>query len=111
VGQAIIVPFLYRIGYSRAVFIIVSLPVTKDWAATKALGSLNKDFGIEISKKNVELNIFGDVTIEGLEIKDHRGFPFIKAKEYRASSDWFSLLDIGKTNTLAFKSMVLKMLM
>lgn len=43
--------FLYRIGYCRAVFIVVSLPVTKDWAATKALGSLNKDFGIEISKK------------------------------------------------------------
>ena len=42
---------LYRIGYCRAVFIVVSLPVTKDWAATKALGSLNKDFGIEISKK------------------------------------------------------------
>ncbi|WP_407499995.1 translocation/assembly module TamB domain-containing protein [Elizabethkingia anophelis] len=100
--------FYIGLGIVGLFFIVVSLPVTKDWAATKALGSLNKDFGIEISKKNVNLNIFGDVTIEGLEIKDHRGFPFIKAKEYRASSDWFSLLDIGSTNTLAFKSMTLK---
>ncbi|HFK5571277.1 TPA: translocation/assembly module TamB [Elizabethkingia meningoseptica] len=100
--------FYIGLGIVGLLFIIISLPVTKDWAATKALGSLNKDFGIEISKKNVSLNIFGDITIEGLEIKDHKGFPFIKAREYRASSDWFSLLDLGKTNMLGFESMTLK---
>ncbi|WP_244614335.1 translocation/assembly module TamB domain-containing protein [Elizabethkingia argenteiflava] len=88
--------------------VIITLPITKNWAADKALGFLNKDFGVSISKKNVSINIFGDVIIEDLQIKDDKAYPFIQVKEYRARSNWFSLLHIGKTNALDFESMSLK---
>ena len=50
-AQAIIVLLYIGLGYSRACFFIYCQPtlVFKDWQLLKALGSLNKDFGIEIS--------------------------------------------------------------
>jgi len=102
--------YLFYIGFAFVVlfFVFINLPITKNWAAEKALGFLNEDFGVEISEKNISLNIFGDVSIDGLEVKDHRGFPFIKIEKYNASSNWFHLLGLGKTNFLAFRSMTLK---
>jgi hypothetical protein len=56
------------------------------------LGFLNEDFGINISKEKVEVNLFGDVTINGLKIKDFKNNDMIVAKELRADSDWFSII-------------------
>jgi hypothetical protein len=41
--------------------IIINLPATKDRAANYALGFLEEDFGVKISKEKVEVNILGDV--------------------------------------------------
>jgi len=100
--------FYLCVAFVVLFFVIINLPVTKNWAAEKALGFINEDFGVEISEENISLNIFGDVSIDGLEVKDHRGFPFIKIKKYHASSNWFHLLGLGKTNFLAFRSMTLR---
>jgi len=105
-----LVLYLFYTGVSFVVLflVFVNLPITKSWTADKALGFLNEDFGVEISEKNISLNIFGDVSIDGLEVKDHKGFPFIKIKKYHANSNWFHLFGLGKTNSLAFRSMTLK---
>jgi uncharacterized membrane protein len=36
------------------IFIVINLPATRDYAAGRALGFLNEDFGINISKEKVE---------------------------------------------------------
>ena len=66
----------------------------------------NKDFGLNISKENVEINFFGDVIIHGLDIKDFKGKEMIKAKELKADSDWFSL--IFNSRNLKFNTLTLK---
>jgi len=100
--------FYTSVAFVVLFFVVINLPITKNWAANKALGFLNDDFGVEISEKNISLNVFGDVTIDGLEVKDHKGFPFIKIEKYYASSNWFHLVGLGKTNSLIFRSMTLK---
>ena len=91
------------------VFIAINLPVTKRWAADQALQLVNRDFKADMSTESVEVNFFGDVTIKGLKIKDYKGLDFIKAKEFIANSDWFSLAsNIGKQNSLSFNGVTLK---
>lgn len=93
-----------------AILVAINIPATKDYIAGKVLGILNKDFGINISKENVEVNIFGDVIISGLNIKDHKNKNLIVAKELRADSDWFSIVQsmvIDKKNQLDFSTLTL----
>ncbi len=61
----------------------------------RALGFLEEDFGVKISKEKVEVNILADVIIHGLRIKDNRNNDLIVAKQFRADSDWLSILKIG----------------
>lgn len=90
-------------------FIAINLPVTKRWAAEQALQIINRDFKAEMSTESVEVDFFGDVTIKGLKIKDHKGLDFIKAKEFVANSNWFALLgNIKKNNSLSFDGLTLK---
>jgi hypothetical protein len=88
--------FLWLVGIFTflflTIFIVINLPATRDYAAGRALGFLNEDFGINISKESVEVNIFGDVIINGLKIKDFKNNDMIVAKELRADSDWFSII-------------------
>lgn len=91
-----------------AILIIINLPATKDYAASRALGFLEKDFGVKISKESVEVNIFGDVIINGLRIKDFKNNDLIYAKKFRADSDWFSILKIGKSRELDFSTLTLE---
>lgn len=94
-----------------AILILINLPMTKDYAAGRALGFLNDDFGVKISKENVEVDIFGDVIIHGLKIKDFKNNDLIVAKKLRANSDWFSIIQsmvFDKKNQLDFNSLILE---
>ncbi|MBD8082460.1 translocation/assembly module TamB domain-containing protein [Chryseobacterium caseinilyticum] len=88
------------------IFIAINLPVTKRWAADQALQIVNRDFKAKMSTESVEVDFFGDVTIKGLRIKDYKDVDFIKAREFKANSDWFSLAtNIGKHNSLSFNGL------
>ena len=75
-----------------SVFVIISLPVTKNYAAQKVIAMLNKDLKSQISFHDVDVNYFGDVTINQVEVKDYKNFPFIKINKLYADSNWFSLI-------------------
>ncbi|ATL75961.1 hypothetical protein IQ37_04100 [Chryseobacterium piperi] len=103
---------LFWLGFSLvvAVIVIINLPVTKQWAADQALQIVNKDFKADMSTESVEVNYFGNVTIRGLRVKDYKGFEFIKARVFRANSDWISLAVgaiSGKSNSLSFNSLTM----
>ncbi|MCT2561223.1 translocation/assembly module TamB domain-containing protein [Chryseobacterium herbae] len=88
----------------------INLPATKQWAANQALQIVNKDFKAGMSTESVEVDYFGDVIIKGLKIKDYKGLEFIKAREFRANSDWMSLAYnaiSGNSNSLSFNSLTL----
>jgi hypothetical protein len=63
-----------------AIFVIINLPSTKQWAADQALQIVNQDFKAQMSTESVEVNFFGDVTIKGLKVKDYKGYDFIQPK-------------------------------
>ncbi|KMQ62874.1 hypothetical protein ACM39_17290 [Chryseobacterium sp. FH2] len=108
-AKLLLILFWIGFGLVAAVFIIINLPVTKQWAADQALQIVNKDFKAKMSTESVEVDFFGDVKIKGLKIKDYKGLDFITAKEFTANSDWFSLAtNIGKNNSLSFNSLTLK---
>ncbi len=108
-AKLLLILFWLGLGLVVAVFIIINLPVTKQWAANQALQIVNKDFKAQMSTESVEVNFFGNVKIKGLKIKDYKGLDFITAKEFTANSDWFSLAtNIGKNNSLSFNSLTLK---
>ncbi|WP_292010253.1 translocation/assembly module TamB domain-containing protein [Chryseobacterium sp.] len=101
---------LFWLGFSLFIIILVAinLPVTKQWAADQALQIVNKDFKADMSTESVDVDYFGDVTIKGLKVKDYKGFEFIKAQEFKANSDWISLIVnavSGKSNSLSFNSL------
>lgn len=90
------------------VLIAINLPVTKRWAADQALQIVNRDFKAKMSTESVEVDFFGDVIIKGLKIKDYKNLDFIKVREFKANSDWFSLAtNIGKHNSLSFNGLTL----
>jgi hypothetical protein len=108
-ARLLLILFWIAFGLIAAVFIIINLPVTKQWAADQALQIVNKDFKAQMSTESVEVNFFGNVKVKGLKIKDYKGFDFIQSKEFTANSDWFSLAtNIGKNNSLSFNSLTLK---
>ncbi len=88
-----------------ALFIFINLPATKDAIAERALEYLNKDFGIQISKKNIEINYFGDVIISGLDIKDYKNNDLIVAKKLKAETDLISI--IRNSRDLKFSTITL----
>ncbi|SDQ14668.1 Family of unknown function [Chryseobacterium soldanellicola] len=108
-ARLLLILFWSVLGLVVAVFIIINLPVTKQWAADQALQIVNRDFKANMTTESVEVNFFGNVKIKGLKIKDYKGFDFIKSEEFTANSDWFSLAtNIGKNNSLSFNSLTLK---
>lgn len=108
-ARLLLILFWSVLGLVIAVFIIINLPVTKQWAADQALQIVNRDFKANMTTESVEVNFFGNVKIKGLKIKDYKGFDFIKSEEFIANSDWFSLAtNIGKNNSLSFNSLTLK---
>ncbi len=109
-AKLLLIIFYFGLGIFALIVLILNLNVTKQWAADQALGILNKDFKSELSTESVKVNFFGDVTIQGLKIKDYKGFEFIKAKELRANSDWIKLITgaiKGQSNSLSFNSIAL----
>lgn len=97
--------FYIGLGLIILLVIAVNTSYVQNIAATKAIDYLNKDFGIHISKDKVKVNFFGDVIIDGLEVKDNHGLSFIKAKKLRATSNWFALLKT--TNNIRFEQLTL----
>ena len=94
--------------FTFLIFLIIfaiNIPAVKDHLAERALGFLNKDFGVNIQKEKVEINLFGDVIIHGLKIKDFKGKDMIIAQELRAESNWFSI--IKNSRELNFNELVL----
>lgn len=90
--------------------IALNLNVTKRWAANQALQVLNQDFKAEMKTGDISVDYFGDVLVKGLRIKDYKGMEFIKAREFRANSDWISLAVNaiqGKSNALSFDALQL----
>lgn len=105
----------YRIAKGMVIFlgisilllvVVLQLPVVKNWVAQKAVAMLNEDLKTQINFESIDLNIFGNVSIKGVTVKDNKGLEFIKAKEIYADSDWFSL--ITNTNHINFKSLSIK---
>lgn len=108
-ARLLLILFWLVLGLAAIIVLIINLPATKQWAADQALQIVNKDFKAKMSTESVEVDYFGDVTIKGLKIKDYKGLEFIKVKEFRANSDWFSLAtNIGKNNSLSFNSLTLE---
>ncbi len=100
---------LFWTGLSIVVlaFTAINLPITKRFAADKALEVVNKNFKAQMSTESVDVDFFGDVTIKGLRIKDYKGLDFIKARSLKANSDWFKLARnaiSGNSNSLSFNS-------
>ncbi|MDR2235432.1 MAG: translocation/assembly module TamB [Chryseobacterium sp.] len=109
-AKLLLILFWLGIIIVGGVLIVINLPVTKQWAADQALQIVNKDFKADMSTESVEVDYFGDVTIKGLKIKDYKGLEFIKAREFRANSDWMSLAYnaiSGNSNSLSFNSLTL----
>ena len=102
--------FLIVVSVLTVLFLGLSILASLDWtrekAANYALGFLNKDFKVSIEKDSVDVNIFGDVSIYGLKIKDHKNNDLIKAKRLRAGSDWFSI--ITNSRDLKFSTLTLE---
>jgi len=102
--------YVFWIGLALlgAFLIAINLNVTKQWAANQALKVLNQDFKAKMTTQSIHVDYFGDVTIRGLSIEDSRGLQFIKVREFRANSNWISLVtNIGKNNALSFNSLQL----
>lgn len=103
---------LFWLGLSLLIifFVVINLPVTKEWAAKQALDVLNQDFKAEMTTQSVDVDYFGDVTVKGLKIKDYKGMEFIKAREFRAKSNWIALATNAinkKSNALSFDALQL----
>lgn len=88
--------------------VVVSLPATKNWAAQKVIAKLNTDLKSQMSFESVDVSYFGDIHIHNVTVKDHQKFPFLKAEELYADSDWFSI--ISNSRNLQFQSLSLKKL-
>ena len=104
--------WLFWIGLTLIVtfFVVINLNATKRFAANQALKILNQDFKAKMTYQTVDLNYFGDVTIKGLAIEDSTGLKFIKAREFRANSNWINLAlnsIRGKNNALGFDALQL----
>lgn len=103
--------WLFWIGLSLfvAFAIIINLDSTKRWAANRALELLNQDFKAKMSYQSASVDYFGDVTIKGLKIQDEKGLDFIKAREFRANSNWISLAvnQLQRNNHLSFDALQL----
>ena len=107
-AKLLLVLFWSAISLVLLFVIAVNLPATKNWAAQKVIKILNEDLKTNMSFDSVDVNYFGDVTIHNLSIKDNRNFPFLKAKELYADSNWFSI--ITDSRNLQFQSLSLKKL-
>lgn len=102
-AKLLLILFWSGILLFSAIIIALNLNVTKQWAAKQALQVLNQDFKAEMSTGDIDVNYFGDVTVKNLKIKDYRGMEFIKAREFRAKSNWIALA----TNAIAKKNSAL----
>lgn len=91
-ARLLLILFYTGLGLILLFFIAVNLPVTKRYVASQAIKILNSDFKAEMTTQSVDVNIFGDVIVRGLVIKDHKGNDFLKARQFRANSDWFSII-------------------
>jgi hypothetical protein len=92
-----------------AIFVIINLPSTKQWAADQALQIVNRDFKAQMSTESVEVNFFGDVTIKGLKVKDYKGLILFSQRIYCQFQLAFFASNISKSNSLSFNSLTLKM--
>lgn len=75
-----------------SVFLVINLPVTKNWAAQKVIHILNEDLKSQIAFDSIDINYFGDVTIHNVSAVDYKKYKFLKAKKVYADSDWFSII-------------------
>lgn len=90
--------------------VVLNLDVTKRWAARQALQVLNQNFKAKMSTGAIYVDYFGDVTIKNLRIKDYKGLEFIKAREFRAKSNWIALASNAikkKNSALSFDALQL----
>ena len=109
-AKLLLIIFWTGLSLGVLALIAVNLPVTKKWAANQALQILNQDFKAEMSTRDVQVDYFGDVLVKGLIIKDYKGLEFIKAREFRANSNWIALAGnaiSGNSNSLSFDALTL----
>ncbi|MDR2204962.1 MAG: translocation/assembly module TamB [Flavobacteriaceae bacterium] len=92
--------------FVAVLFVVVNLSVTKNWAAQKVMAMLNKDLKSQISFEKIEINYFGNVIIHNVSAKDYKNYNFLKIKEVKANSNWFSL--IKNSRNIEFQSLALK---
>ena len=104
-AKLLLIVFWTALFLVASFFVIVSLPATKNWAAQKVISKLNTDLKSQMSFKSVDVSFFGDININGVTVKDHKNFNFIKARQLYADSDWFSI--ISNSRNLQFQSLSL----
>lgn len=107
-AKLLLILFWFGLTLVVLAVIAINLPVTKRWAANQALQVLNQDFKAGMTTGDITVDYFGDVVVRDLRIRDYKGLEFIKAKQFRANSDWISLATSGISgNNLSFKSLSL----
>lgn len=84
--------FFTFIALAIVLTIAVNLDITRQYAARKALDYLNRELKLDAEFSRIDVNIFGDITLHEVRIRDHKKLEFIKAKELIAESNWFNLL-------------------
>ena len=104
-AKLLLILFWLGIILFSAFIITINLPVTKNWVAKRVVESINTKMKSQISFENINVNYFGDITIDKITIKDDRNFPFLKAEQLYADSDWLSIID--NSQNLQFQSLAL----
>jgi hypothetical protein len=104
-AKLLLILFWLVLGLVILVFVAINLPVTKRYVANQAIQLLNNNLQTKMTTQSVDVNLFGDVHIHGLEIDDDKGLDFIKVRDFTAGSDWFSL--IANSNDIKFRSVTL----
>ena len=101
---------LFWVGLTLVIaFVIaVNLPVTKNWAAQKVITKLNQQLKSQIAFESIDVSYFGDVTLHKVSVKDYKNYPFLKAEQLYADSNWFSI--ISDSRNMQFQSMSLDQL-
>ncbi|RQP07675.1 MAG: translocation/assembly module TamB [Chryseobacterium sp.] len=91
-AKLLLILFYGGLGLIGLFFLALNLPATKRYLAGQALKIVNSDFQAQMKTEDIEVNIFGDVIVHNLEIKDHHGLNFLTAEEFQANTDWFSII-------------------
>jgi len=75
-------------------YFVLKIPAVQSNLAQRATQYINKTYHTEIRVDKIDLTAFPDVNLNGIVIKDHHNYPFIKAKQLKTSLlNWKKIID------------------